>query len=717
MRACLIICLALFLVGAGGGNLRAQDTKQLSLALVDTVERDAWLYKPLTDILRSVGFNVTYKSLHSVLDQSLQRLALPRYDAVFFLLGNEFLSGLSKSSHVCTKVLQALELASRQPGRVVGLIFPSLRLGPNANIVGACAPIFDRLGIKTSTQFLSFPKPQSFDAGMTDIKTQQQSIDSFLYMTNVFLGVPIESRPMPYHTTLNMPHGGLSFDVEQIEGAISAINQPLFLLPMKNDCSAAVKQGLPYGLYWFNPVRKNHVLVTTSSLLTFSSISENFHVCPTDFTLRHEMLSLVQRMMFEVSLLARARDPKELLHAAPLLETVATPHLPSSIVSLGFKNINMSISARKMAWMEINVFDEQSIPATADVDNAEKIEQLKKQQDQLIDYIYESGLDSLWITFNPQMYYSPIGRLINQEQRFLKSVSTFTKKLKDGAEKYKASVPHVLVGYEITNNIYEPHLPKKYPVDLYQHAYQDLPIPIDKSFWRSEITAPLETFVKKWAQPDISHGVPLAGVVLDLEMYCRKKTGSFTTPMGFDAATFYKFARMMRLPWKSVPLRDRPLSLMNSRLAGNYFRYLEKEAETIGIDMQQHFTRLIPDCLIMCYLPQVSISWFYKGLYKGLSHGNRPLQLLTFNSEFFAHEEWFSNNRIPATHSSVLLLSKVREQNDFEWIDYVLTHHHGVWLNRFSRFVEPKSTGWTNIEQPGLNESQYSSFLEYIKSK
>lgn len=363
--------------------LHAQSIDLIDCAIIDTTERDESLYKPVIDILENTGFRVTYKPLHLVLDQSIARLALPRYKAVLFVFGSEFLAGMGRS-YFCAKVIQALEQYARIPGVLVGLVFPSLRSDPRVNVVGACAPIFNSLGLMTPSQALDAIGLRAGHHNETPLAQQKMAIQAFFYLANIFLATPLETRPMHYHTTLNLPHGGILFKGDQITNIISSIDQPLHLLPIKQNASLAIQQTLPYGLYWFNPVRKNHIFITTSTLLTFSGISENFQICPTDFMLRHEMLMLSQRMFWETALLMRGINV-----SAP------APRLPSSLASLGLKRhkrVPAQIS-RKTAWMEINVF--QDVDPVLVAKNPNVIQEREEQRSRLITYIMDSGIDAL----------------------------------------------------------------------------------------------------------------------------------------------------------------------------------------------------------------------------------------------------------------------------------------------------------------------------------
>jgi hypothetical protein len=678
-------------------SLSSSPLKKKSLALVDTTECEQFLYQPMLDLVASVGFKVSYIPLDKVIDTPL---ALACHDAVFFLFGKEFLSG-NRQGHLWGKIVRALNQYACRKGKLIGLFFPSLLgLKPNANVIDLLMPLFQALGCG----MVRLPWAESVMSWIT-MSGSSPSVNDFMQLSNTFIVNALENRPLRYHTTLYTPHHGTSFDIEQIQNEVSQRTQSLFLLPRTTTCSEVVRQTLPYGVYWFNPLYKNHVLISTTALLTFAGIAENYRLCPIDVGIRQEMLAMAQRMLWEVACLAQLSPSKK------------QPELPSSVTSLGFVTAGMLRErGSKTAWMDIAVFDE------AKVKNSEELAQCRVRQDKLIEYIFQSGLDALWITFNPHMYYSPIARhlvgiekddYVVQEQKrrpWKTSISNFTKKLSEAAATSHCSIPRIMVGFEITNNLYDSNRPETYPIDVYENGYRDLPVPLSRLFWQQEIVGPLEKFVELWHDQEISHGIPLSGVVLDLEMYCREKTGLFLNTMTIDADTFSTFEPAAQ----GMSIRDRVLMLMQNGKAQAYFAFLAREAQAIGNYVRTECVSRIPRCQLMCYLPNLQVSWFYKGLCKGLARVDAPLHLLTFNSEFFAHESWFKKHNIPVKHSTVLMLCKLASEQDFNWVDLLGARHHGLWLNRFSQFVEPKAIGWTSLEQPMMQESSYSAFMKHL---
>ena len=63
------------------------------------------------------------------------------------------------------------------------------------------------------------------------------------------------------------------------------------------------------------------------------------------------------------------------------------------------------------------------------------------------------------------------------------------------------------------------------------------------------------------------------------------------------------------------------------------------------------------------------------------------------------------------------MLSKLQHKKDFSWLDSVLDHHQGVWINRFSRLAEPLHEDWSSLEQTPLPLQQRLEFADYLNNK
>jgi hypothetical protein len=643
----------------------------------------------------------------------------PNAQAVFFIIGIEFLKSI-ETSPIAKKILVMLNNFCQKPNKLIGLIFPSLNINPQINLIEKFAPIFGPLGIG--------PEPSN-----------NKQVENFITLANAFLTRPPESRPLQYHTTLSQPHNGTLFYSSKIKQLLNESLEFLKALPIAPKQSEEITNTMPYGIYWFNPIKQNHVFISNQTILSFCGIMESFHFCPSDFTLRKEMLTGIRDMINQIPT-TKALDNFSTSTQSQIDRTQVDKTQANSIIeNFGSKiTRNNSYPLRKTAWMELNIFEPiqlDSITTATNLDsmatstktdntttstNAQqdqqnaKIKEQQTQQDQLINFITKSKLDALWISLNPNMFYSPIARKADKEKVLLETISLFTKKLKLSLDNAKQAAPKILIGFEITNNIYEPNLPKPCAHDAYDNTYNDIPDPLDQNFWNNEVEMPIEKLVNQWNNPEIGNGIPISGIMIDLEMYCRKTTGTFFSTMGFNNKNFNLFLHKNNLPTQQMKISEMVQFLIDKKMATQYFEFLENQAIEIGHKLKQSFDKKINDCIIACYMPNILINWFYKGLYQGLNTQENPLHLFSFNSEYLNHQKWFDDNKINATHSSVLLLSKIIDKKSYELINNILDHHNGVWFNRYSRLVEPKSKDWTAVEKPQIPQEQYPDFIEYI---
>ena len=665
--------------------------KNLKIGIFDTTHLESYRMQPFIDLAKSVDFSIDYKSFAQISDSSIEKLNLDQYDGIFFDIGIEFLKGMAHSP-ISHKILQIIQLYGKKSNKLIGLFLPPVGRVKLENKAIIFAPLFTRIGLNVTTnpfQLLTDKNENNFNN--LNLKNICISLNSLSSSTKRFLDIPFEARSFLYHKTLSAPQNINFINPEQIKTSYFTT------LPIKQNFSKLIKPTLPYGLYFFNPLRKNYILIGSNSLLSFSGISESFHICPIDFDLRKQIHEAIQEMLWELKLIITQNEKENFKINFEKIEKQQKPVLPKTISNVGTpieKNPNHSNNLlKKTAWTDL-VFIEN--------------EKSETQQDNLIQAILKSGNDlSLWITLNPQMYYSPKARLLNKKEIYWKTIKRFTKNLKTKANKLGVKTPKILIGYEITNNIYEPNLPKQPAVDLYGNEYFDVPAPLDKNFWDTEIKNPLETFLQEWNKPEIGNGIEIAGIVLDLEMYCRRTTGAILATMGFRSENLQVFNKSF----------EKTIALLKAKKLQKYFEFLENQAELIGKDLRNYFRQKLPECLITCYAPNISIDWFYKGLYKGLGTPQKPVQLLTFNSEFASHQKWLKNNGIFANHSSVLMLSKIKNKKDFWWINHILKHNHGIWFNKYSRFAEEQHNSWMNIEQSQMSKNDQLAFFDFVKTR
>ena len=658
------------------------------IALFDTHRRCSYVYQPLINGAQTVNMHIDYYSIDRLLDTPLTEIPLQLYSGAIFVLCPEFLRTMHGSSPVSQKVLSIMDRFSQQPEKLTVMMLPSMPPQHGAPL-HSLAHLMKHVGINVTPHTIALSNDPTYSPRLCSL---------FFNTGNNFLQSPLEFRSFSYHTTLQNPRPGRSFQYLQ---AFHKARTPIAFLPIKHNYPSAIKATLPYGIYWFNPARKNHLIISNSSLLTFAGISENFKLCPLDNKIRTGLMDALHETIWEISMLLGQKNLKTQGLDVEAIYKNKKPNLPHSIRNLS-KRYSKSYKKQnaiktKTAWMEMQMFEDPKN---------------KKQQEQLIDHILDSRMDQLWLSISPNIFYSPVAREKHVQPKCLKALSSLTKNLAAAAQTRKQPIPDILIGFEIVNNIHDKNYPKLASKDIYGNTYFDIPRPLNKQFWMNEIQIPLQRLLQDWKNPTVSNGTKITGVVLDLEMYGRKTTSEFLPTMGFDETTAISTDVVPKVYTRSP--NELASYLSEHKKTNRYFLTLERKAVELGQELQAFVQKEIPNGIVCCYAPNISTGWFYKGLYKGISSPEHPLHLFTFNAEFYIHKDWLLFNKIQAKHSSVLMLSKLEKPGDFKWVDYVLQRHDGIWLNRFSRMAEPYKKDWAALERTPLPTEERHKFAKYI---
>jgi len=713
---------------------------QTNLCLIDTSQNEIYIYQPTIKILEKTGFNCTYLPIAKILDEK-KNLNLKKYSAIFFIICSEFLNSLQSKNSATSIMLDLINNELSTSNKLISFFLP-----PNATNISSIESLLEILKIHVNTSaskfncyinkpnfnveiFTNFIKNQSifsdniptilskfikikissslnnkliipplennsnlflrfddnfyFAPNNPDLFNQLFDLATFTTLLNSILSEPLEAKFRNYNTSISKPNRHQNNNFCQ-----NSNYKNITVIPLPITRSSTNPSLAPHGIYWYNPQGKNHIFIASNSILSFAGISENFHLIPLCKKTKEKLIQEAAQLF------------TELHHIAKNIPTFQNQiHKKSEQKGINFQNVSIAPNIRvlnpnsnnnqkrtKVAWMEIDIF---------------KNEKEIQKQNLLIDYIYKSGINYLWISLAPNMYFSPIGWKQKEIEVFLKTISRFTKTLKE--RNTGLTYPKILVGFEIANNLHGDGLPKIFSTDLYGNEYTDIPAPLNNQFWENEIIIPLKKLSQYWQDKKISNGIPISGFVIDLEMYLRKKCGTFLSTMGFDTETFNKFSHKKL---HNMSVQD---YLINHNLLQSYYSFLSNKSIALGKKLKNEFKNACPSCNIACYAPNIYPNWFYKGLYQGLSDEKHPIMLFTFNTEFLGHQNWLQKNKIYVKHFKALMLSKIQSKDDF-------IHSKGdVWINRFSRFIDEKIPGaWYTNEQSTLRKENIPDFLNYL---
>lgn len=691
--------------------LRVDAAQELvSCVFLDLAGHEEIVYSPFIDLMRATGFAPSYAGLSTFADEGdiIERIAKGK--GLFLVVAPDLLANINVSP-IGKKLKQLLTRVAQQPNFFVALLLPCFNgIRPDVALLPALQDLFQPLGIATHGVVLAALEHNT----KAPIKVSNLVSAAF----DFFLKNPINSRPMPYHTTLALPHEGRLMMSRVLSAAHDHPQISLTMLPAhaRRFVSRKLRGTLPYFLYSYSPRKRLHVLVGYEMLAAAFGITEQFHIRPLKTSLAKEMMELVGLGLAQFHGLVTQSEPgKKNFHA--VVKKISKPDVRAVVDSFGKMSIDSvqeqiraSKPLRKVAWMELTIFE----PLTPQEAQKKGTQDREKRQKKLIQYLVSAQFDGLWITFNPHQYWSPIARKKERENIFLESLKLFTRQLAAACKRAKKPYPALLVGFEITNNVYLPNLPKVCAVDAFGNEFNDIPSPLNKSFWNDEIIKPLEELANRWNDPELSNGIPLRGVVLDLEMYCRKRIGSFSAPLGFDKESLAAFDPALGVP--TITVHGAMQVLMDGARYGAYLKVRTENAQQIGITLRDAFKKTLGhDAYIVCYAQNLMIDWFYKGLYRGLSSKDDPLHLLTFNAEFMRHQSWLEAQNIFVEHGCVVLLSKIQTARHFGYVNNVRQAHQSVWLNRVSRLVEDyEEKSWIGVEQTPLNDQGKKRFMRHL---
>ncbi len=231
-----------------------------------------------------------------------------------------------------------------------------------------------------------------------------------------------------------------------------------------------------------------------------------------------------------------------------------------------------------------------------------------------------------------------------------------------------------------------------------------VPSLVDPRLWEERIVPQVEALAAAAA-----YVAPLAGVVLDLEMYGMPVLyygdgfdfgdGPFSgfldgLPEGDDPAGVAAARRL--------PASGRGDWLLSTGRLPAYYAWLERRAEAIGRRLRAALDAAAPpgrDLVLGFYAAGILPSWFYRGLWRGASAGGRPVLLLTFEVEAAADLAEATADGICARHALAALLGLVGPEGLEPALVRAARDHDGFWLNRITTLVAP-SGAFEAVETP-----------------
>lgn len=460
--------------------------------------------------------------------------------------------------------------------------------------------------------------------------------------------------------------------------------------PMPTEGSASALTGLwPFGISWRSEQNNNSILLTRDSYLTFGDIDENFHLNPIDPSIKHELFCALFRTLQQFLVNRDAPAARLKLRVALSAGTAHEQFLKRWHRTYAPTHAWLKEKQVSCAWMDVRSFFGKAPES--------------------VDYVLNSGIKILWLDLIPETLLTHNARNAAGKEEFLKQVEWFTRILKERAQVLNRPIPLLFMGTDVTLNyrVVPNHATPAVEtptVDLYGKVLSRVPSPLDvKGFWQTQVIDLINTFVDLWESKEggIGNGLPLAGIFFDFEQYqAPEQASNYTDLMDFSDLAWQTF--LAAYPQPNMPelttAAKRVEYLIDTHQMQTYFDALTAQAKEIGTLIRNTIKQRLPHGMIAAYNANIASSWWYRGLMASLSRPEEPLMYATFNTDFFSHVSWLESQDVYLHHLQVLLLSKLREKDDFKQIGTILKNHDGIWFNRFSRLIQDMPENKTHAD-------------------
>jgi len=648
--------------------------KYKTLLFIDTYANEQYSYNNFFELMQNTGYKPEYINYYE-----LKNKDIIKYDAVVFLVSTKFMN--SETSFIFDDVIDEITKFIESKNKTICFLFPDTVAQPSQTEKA-------KQIIKDTNALTSFAR-----------RTFKPWINYFLkynLQKNRFYKTALYPKPEPKKEIVEKNE-----DLEFYYCADSQADLLLAsLLPLNNKYCDIIKRLFPFGLYIKDFRHNNNVFLFKSPTMLFNESEEDYRINPISQNLQNKLEKVLQEVFIEIKMISEKTGIEDIIknqHNFELPEKLTLNfYNEQKKLAQNIRNKTTDHNQYKWCkngiwagWIDLEAYDGGMLEIA-------------------IENIATANLNLLWIRFDPENYLSKNGISEKNKDLYFERINRFTKALKQKYQDLEKDLPKIFIGTELTGNFKTIHNFDSMK-DIYNNNYTKIPSPFDiENFWKTEFFNSFEEFVKIWNN-SVGNGIEIGGVFFDFEMYhAQNQESSYPSLCDFSDSSWNLYKKHLT-PEETTNLqnlsRDQRIKYLykNDKLK-DYFCVLQKEACLLGEKIGQYIKEKLPNALIGAYMPAIPSSWFYLGILSGLSTKQEPIILATFNNNFFTHYQWLVANNIHCLHISVILLSKLKTENDFGIINNIRQKHDGVWFNRFSRLGHQHEDGkWWSVESTPLD--------------
>lgn len=695
----------------------------LKMLILETEGKDRYSYRNTEIMAKGGGFVTDFKNLY----QWLEEPSLANYHTIICFLSGSFLK--HKETALIERVFAALKDFSERQNTHLALLFPAGNSNPE-NL----APLFEKLcaelGIIDCTQ-------------QSDATLTTKAFIRFCMRPDSKVGFTYNSTLINQTNPIIKPWQDPVTSVEPSDDSTKFQNNyELQLLPSARESfSAKASLFLPAGLLIRDQHHNKVTLLAKASTFNFADVEENFFRCPINCDDRNELLTIAHQLLWDFR---NACSPSTALAECPALPE----HFSPNTLRANKQRAEQEVAHHAPAYRWIAKGDCSAGWLAPDdyhlsgekcegIPEETRAELKKKALHDGIAFLYNTDINLLWFEINAENFLSKLVRSPEKEAALAKLFQPIIDELVQQAHLTSKPLPKVFIGTDITCN-FRHTLPQHSVINLFGTAYSKIPSPLERAtYWEQELLEVFDTFCDLFEKT-----IPIDGIFLDFEMYhAQDQAGGYDDFMDFSDSSWQVFCTHMKqqttnkslssspeentnLVQKNIAAfastEDRVNYLCDNHLFKAYFTCLEQEARAIGTMIKNHLRSRLPNLMIGAYATTLPGSWFYRGMFAGLSDKQHPLILATFNMDAYSHLSWMNNHGIYYLHGMPLLLSKLATPEDAALIDYCMNYHSFIWFSRPSRIVydfEKHKDDWWSVEASQLDRKTQVTMLKKARKR
>ncbi len=210
------------------------------------------------------------------------------------------------------------------------------------------------------------------------------------------------------------------------------------------------------------------------------------------------------------------------------------------------------------------------------------------------------------------------------------------------------------------------------------------PSPLDIKYWNDAVR-PIAIELAK-----LSNEFPntLLGSFNDMELYGFESL-TITEAFSFDYLTYNEFVERKKTFLQNRNQYDEALNVLphlrfdwlkKNGLLKIYFSTLEDAVAAMAKQLDVEVRKINPGFVWSFYTPGIPQSWYYKGLWKGLSSPERPVLLITYEGRGKQQVDYLASDGIYLIHCPGLLMNTLKGKEWRECLSGFASNENGYWL-------------------------------------